>query len=134
MVRVKALAGGLLFVFFLALPSLVGMRSFALFGLQKPGASKVKIGASSVFHSQQARLPNRVVFDMPIFSNAPVGDAVDVSGDEIDGLTLTSDLPKASREVTVKPQVRDNTITRYDYLLNLAVQPENQTVASLDTR
>jgi len=63
---------------------------------------------------------------VPILSDASVGDAVDVSSDEIDCLTLTLDLLRASREVTAKPQVRDDTITGYDHLLNLAAEVWNR--------
>jgi hypothetical protein len=66
-------------------------------------------------------LQSQVVFDVPILSNPPVGDPVDVSSDEIDRLTLTLDQPKASREVTAKRQVSDNAITGYDHLLNVTI-------------
>jgi hypothetical protein len=45
LVRVKALATGLLFVFFIGYPALVGIRSFQLLGLKKPGATAV-VGSS----------------------------------------------------------------------------------------
>ena len=71
-------------------------------------------------------LESQVVLDVPILSDASIDDVVDVSGDEIDRLSLTLDLPKASREVTAKPQVRDDTITGYDHLLNLAAEVWNR--------
>jgi hypothetical protein len=45
LVRVKALSAGLLFVFFIGYPALVGIRSFQLLGLKKPGATTV-VGSS----------------------------------------------------------------------------------------
>jgi hypothetical protein len=47
LVRVKALAAGLLFVFFIAYPALVSIRSFQLFGMKKQGSTLVEIGAKS---------------------------------------------------------------------------------------
>jgi hypothetical protein len=47
LVRVRALAAGLLFVFFIAYPSIVGMRAFRLLGLEKPGSVIVEIGHDS---------------------------------------------------------------------------------------
>ena len=52
-------------------------------------------------------------------SDASSGDAINVGGDEIDRLALALDLPDASREVTAKAEMRDDTITGYDHLLNL---------------
>jgi hypothetical protein len=46
-VRVKALAAGLLFAFFIAFPALASMRSFRLLGLRKPGGNPVNIGTES---------------------------------------------------------------------------------------
>jgi hypothetical protein len=65
------------------------------------------------------RLQSYVVFDVPILSDASAGHAINVGGDEIDRLTL--DLPEASREVTTEAQMRDDTITSHDYLVNLAL-------------
>ena len=59
---------------------------------------------------------------MPILSDASSGDAVNVGGDEIDRLALALALPDASREVTAKAEMRDDTITGYDHLLNLAAE------------
>ncbi len=59
---------------------------------------------------------------MPILSDASIGDAVDVGGDEIDRLTLTLELPEVSREVTAETQVRDDPVIGYDHLLNLAAE------------
>jgi hypothetical protein len=47
LVRVKALAAGLLFVFFIAFPSIVGMRAFQLLGLKKPLSTPVNVGGDS---------------------------------------------------------------------------------------
>ena len=47
LVRVKALAAGLLFAFFIGYPSLVSIRSFQLFGLKKPGTTLVNVGTDS---------------------------------------------------------------------------------------
>lgn len=47
LVRVKPLAAGLLFAFFIGYPSIVGVRSFQLLGLKKPGGTKVEIGPRS---------------------------------------------------------------------------------------
>src|SRR6266852_3866663 len=47
LVRVKALAAGLLFVFFIAYPSIVGIRAFQMFGLKKPLSTKVDVGSDS---------------------------------------------------------------------------------------
>jgi hypothetical protein len=57
---------------------------------------------------------------VPILSDASIGDAVNVGGDEVDRLALALHLPEASCEVTVETQVRDDTITGHDHLLNLA--------------
>jgi hypothetical protein len=46
-VRVKALAAGILFVFFLALPSVAAVRAFQLLGLKKPGSRTIEIGHDS---------------------------------------------------------------------------------------
>ena len=47
LIRVKALAAGLLFVIFLVYPSLVSIRFFELLGLKKPGSTRVQIGDES---------------------------------------------------------------------------------------
>src|SRR6266478_6445211 len=57
---------------------------------------------------------------MPILGDASIGNAVNVGGDEIDRLASALNLPEASCEVTVETQVRDDTITGHDHLLNLA--------------
>jgi len=45
---------------------------------------------------------------VPVLSDAPIGNAINVGGDEIDRLALALDLPQASCEVTVETQVRDD--------------------------
>ena len=57
---------------------------------------------------------------MPILGDASIGDAVDVGGNEIDRLALALDLLEAPCEVTTETQVRDDTITGNDHLLDLA--------------
>lgn len=47
LVRVKALAAGLLFAFFIGYPSLVALRFFQLLGLKKPGSIVLQIGKAS---------------------------------------------------------------------------------------
>jgi hypothetical protein len=47
LVRVKALACGIAFVFFVAYPAIVGIRAFELFGLVKPAAARVDLGDKS---------------------------------------------------------------------------------------
>lgn len=47
LVRVKALAAGLLFTFFIGYPSLVAVRFFQLLGLKKPGGTVLQIGSTS---------------------------------------------------------------------------------------
>jgi hypothetical protein len=71
-------------------------------------------------------LQSQIVFDVPILSDSSVGDAVNVGGDEIDCLALPSDLPEAAGEVTSETQVRDDTITGDDHLLNLAIDVWNR--------
>src|SRR3989449_4154448 len=44
----------------------------------------------------------QVVLDVPVVGDAPVGDAVDVGGDEIDRLALALGLPEAAGEVAGK--------------------------------
>ena len=57
---------------------------------------------------------------MPILGDASIGDAVDVGGNEIDRLALALDLLEEPCEVTTETQVRDDTITGNDHLLDLA--------------
>jgi hypothetical protein len=47
LVRIKALAAGLLFAFFVGYPSLVAVRFFQLLGLKKPGSVVLDIGSKS---------------------------------------------------------------------------------------
>ncbi len=39
---------------------------------------------------------------MPILSDAPVSDPIDIGSDEIDRLALASDLPKGARKMTAE--------------------------------
>src|SRR2546426_106143 len=56
----------------------------------------------------------QVVLDVPVVGDAPVGDAVDVGGDEIDRLALALGLLEAAGEVATKVQVHDDAITGHD--------------------
>src|SRR2546428_12554160 len=56
----------------------------------------------------------QVVLDVPVVGDAPVGDAVDVGGDEIDRLALALGLLEAAGEVATKVQVHDDAITGPD--------------------
>jgi hypothetical protein len=47
-------------------------------------------------------------------------------GDEIDRLTVAFGLSKVACEMTVEAQVRDNTVTGDDHLLNLAAEVGNR--------
>jgi len=76
-------------------------------------------------------LQSQVVFDVPILGDASIGDAVNVSGDEIDRLALALNLPEASGEVAAETQVRDDTITGHDHLLNLAADVRDREACQL---
>jgi hypothetical protein len=58
---------------------------------------------------------------VPILSDASISDPVNIGGYEIYRLALASDLPETSCKVTAETQVRDDTITGHDHLLNFAV-------------
>src|SRR5438270_13385566 len=69
------------------------------------------------------------------FSAMPaVGYSVNIGRDEIDRLAMALDLPEASREMTAEAQVRDDTITGHDHLLNFTAEVGDRRAHQLRSR
>src|SRR5882724_6729010 len=72
--------------------------------------------------SSKFLLQSQVVFDVPMLSDASIGDAINVGGDEIDRLALALELPEAPRKAPAETQMCDDTISGHDHLFNFAAE------------